>query len=96
MEDPAFVKRFREAERPGLYCRVIEQGYVHVGDQVMLKRYMGENLKERDGGTEVTILFYRKASVCFAGSAGLQLPLSQPPKIATRLVTGNVIGARCT
>ena len=26
MGDPAFVKRFRQAERPGLYCRVLQPG----------------------------------------------------------------------
>lgn len=26
MEDPAFVRCFREAERPGLYCRVVREG----------------------------------------------------------------------
>jgi MOSC domain-containing protein YiiM len=34
MGDPAFVKRFRHAERPGLYCRVIQEGPVQVGDGV--------------------------------------------------------------
>lgn len=34
MGDPAFVKRFRHAERPGLYCRVIETGEVQAGDAV--------------------------------------------------------------
>ncbi len=27
MGDPTFVKRFRYAERPGLYCRVIQQAW---------------------------------------------------------------------
>lgn len=34
MEDSAFLKRFREAERPGLYCRVIQEGEVRSGDSV--------------------------------------------------------------
>lgn len=34
MGDPEFVKRFREAERPGLYCRVIRTGSVCAGDPV--------------------------------------------------------------
>jgi MOSC domain-containing protein YiiM len=29
-----WVRRFRDAERPGLYCRVIEEGRVSVGDPV--------------------------------------------------------------
>lgn len=39
MGDPAFVKRFREAERPGVYCRVIHEGFVQAGDQVTLEPY---------------------------------------------------------
>lgn len=34
MSDPLFVKRFKEAERPGLYCRVIQPGVVRAGDPV--------------------------------------------------------------
>jgi MOSC domain-containing protein YiiM len=41
MGDPAFVKRFRFAERPGVYCRVIQPGSVHVGEAVSLERYIG-------------------------------------------------------
>lgn len=32
MGDPAFVKRFVRAERPGLYCRVIDPGSVRAGE----------------------------------------------------------------
>jgi MOSC domain-containing protein YiiM len=38
MGDPTFVKRFRAAERPGLYCRVIQAGSVQVGDPVTYER----------------------------------------------------------
>lgn len=44
MEDPAFVKRFRRAERPGVYCRVLQEGWVRTGDEVTLRRYEGETL----------------------------------------------------
>jgi MOSC domain-containing protein YiiM len=44
MGDPAFVKRFRFAERPGVYCRVIRAGSVHVGDAVSLERYIGPSV----------------------------------------------------
>jgi MOSC domain-containing protein YiiM len=44
MGDPAFVKRFRYAERPGLYCRVLQEGYVHVGEPVTWERYAGETI----------------------------------------------------
>lgn len=41
MGDPAFVKRFRHAERPGLYCRVIRPGEVWPGQPVELEPYPG-------------------------------------------------------
>ena len=44
MEDPLWVKRFRYAERPGLYCRVIEEGFVRAGDAVSIEKYTGETL----------------------------------------------------
>ena len=44
MGDPAFVKRFRAAERPGLYCRVIQAGWVRSSDPVIVERYAGETL----------------------------------------------------
>lgn len=34
MGDPEFVGKFRDAERPGLYCRVLQEGAVQAGDPV--------------------------------------------------------------
>jgi MOSC domain-containing protein YiiM len=42
MGDPGFVKRFRAAERPGMYCRVIREGTIEAGDPVTLEPYAGE------------------------------------------------------
>lgn len=44
MGDPAFVKRFRFAERPGVYCRVIRPGSVGVGDAVSLESCVGPTI----------------------------------------------------
>ncbi len=44
MDDPHFIQRFREAERPGLYCRVLEEGSVQVGDDVSVEPYAGETV----------------------------------------------------
>jgi len=44
MEDPQWVKRFRYAERPGLYCRVIREGFVRAGNPVMIERYAGATI----------------------------------------------------
>lgn len=34
MGDPGFVRRFREARRPGMYARVVQEGEVRAGDSV--------------------------------------------------------------
>ena len=44
MNDPQWVKRFRHAERPGLYCRVIREGFVQTGDPVSIQRYEGASI----------------------------------------------------
>ena len=44
MGDPKWVKRFRHAERPGLYCRVIQAGFVKAGDPVSKGTYGDETI----------------------------------------------------
>ena len=44
MGDPQWVKRFRHAERPGLYCRVIQEGSVMAGDVVSIERYTSDTV----------------------------------------------------
>ena len=44
MGDPAFLKRFRRAERPGVYCRVIRAGEVRAGGAVGYEPYAGERV----------------------------------------------------
>lgn len=44
MNDPGWVKKFRNAERPGLYCRVIKEGLVKTGESVSTEKYMGETI----------------------------------------------------
>jgi MOSC domain-containing protein YiiM len=41
MGDPKFVKRYTQAGRPGLYCRVIQGGTVTTGEAVALQRFQG-------------------------------------------------------
>ena len=48
MEDPAFAKAFVAAERPGIYCRVIEPGNVRAGDSFSLEPYEGEQVSTLD------------------------------------------------
>ncbi len=47
MDDSAFLKRFRAAERPGVYCRVLSEGTVRAGDAVRYEPYAGEALTVR-------------------------------------------------
>ncbi|WP_119067848.1 MOSC domain-containing protein [Rubrobacter indicoceani] len=42
MKDRLFVKKFRAAERPGVYCRVIRKGRVRAGEGVGFEPYFGE------------------------------------------------------
>jgi len=44
MGDPQWVKKFRKAERPGLYCRIIKEGVVNAGDPVTIEKYTGETI----------------------------------------------------
>jgi MOSC domain-containing protein YiiM len=44
MDDPGWVKRFRQAERPGLYCRVLREGFLRAGDPVAVEQYSGETI----------------------------------------------------
>jgi MOSC domain-containing protein YiiM len=44
MGDLQWVKRFRHAERPGLYCRVIQEGSVLAGDAVSTERYTSNTI----------------------------------------------------
>jgi MOSC domain-containing protein YiiM len=44
MGDPGFVKRFRAAERPGAYCRVVRAGELRAGEPVTLAPYAGERV----------------------------------------------------
>lgn len=44
MDDPYWVKRFRRAERPGLYCRVLREGFLQKGNSVSMERYTGATI----------------------------------------------------
>lgn len=41
MKDPYFVKKFKEIGRPGLYCRVLQEGTIHQGDTFEVQPYKG-------------------------------------------------------
>ena len=56
MKEPQWVKRFRHAERPGLYCRVIQEGFVKAGDPVSMERYGGDTISI----PEMFVDYYKK------------------------------------
>ncbi|MFZ5883523.1 MAG: MOSC domain-containing protein [Chloroflexota bacterium] len=44
MGDPQWVKKFRAAERPGLYVRVIREGVIKAGDAITVEKYTGKTI----------------------------------------------------
>lgn len=44
MGDPQWVKKFRAAERPGLYVRVVKEGVLKAGDPVTVEKYTDETV----------------------------------------------------
>ncbi len=44
MNDQEFLKKFRDAERPGVYCRVISEGELRAGAEVFYEPYPGETV----------------------------------------------------
>jgi MOSC domain-containing protein YiiM len=89
MGDPQFVKRFRQAERPGLYCRVIQPGYVQLGDPVTVEPCQGDRIAAltmfRDFYqptlTEATLRRYLAAPVAIRARADYEKQLQQLLKI---------------
>jgi len=77
MGDPKFVKRYRQAERPGLYCRVIQEGNVRQGDMVSVTRYVGETLSIAEMFRE----YYEKDK----SEASLRRHLNAPISIRSRV-----------
>ena len=60
MGDPLWVKKFRHAERPGLYCRVIDEGVVKIGDDVSVEKYNGETISN----SSIQSLAQQDAQLC--------------------------------
>jgi MOSC domain-containing protein YiiM len=80
MGDPQFVKRFKEAERPGLYCRVIQPGTVRAGDPVTVAL-------AHSGEEAVTVLeMYRSWYKRGGSAAEIQRMLNVPIDIRARRV----------
>ncbi|MEM7531375.1 MAG: MOSC domain-containing protein [Chloroflexota bacterium] len=78
MDDATFDKRFRDAERPGLYCRVLEPGAVQVGQAVVVARYTDETVS----ALEMFRNFYKPNR----SEANLRRYLAAPIAIRDRVV----------
>lgn len=76
MNDLQWVKKFRDAERPGLYCRVMQEGFVKVGDLVFVESYQGETLS--------ILQMYRAHYQKEKNEAVYRLHLNAPIDIRTR------------
>jgi len=76
MDDSTFVKRFRHAERPGIYCRVIQGGAIDAGDGVTLETYSGATITVR----EMFQLYYDNS----ADEAAIRRVLAAPIAIRAR------------
>jgi MOSC domain-containing protein YiiM len=77
MNDPAFLKRFRAAERPGVYCRVIQAGDIQAGDAVTIQPYQGEPI--------TAIELFRTFFAAYPDAATLRRQLAAPIAIRDRV-----------
>jgi MOSC domain-containing protein YiiM len=48
MDDSGFVKAYRDAGRPGAYCRVIDEGEVRAGMEIAHQPYQGRRIAMND------------------------------------------------
>ena len=48
MDDPAFVRRFTDAQRPGAYLRIVEEGDIAAGDSIRIVTKPQHDLTVRD------------------------------------------------
>ena len=76
MEDPQWVKKFRNAERPGLYCRVVREGVIKTGDEVTVEKYTGETIS--------ILQMYREHYVKEMSEDSLKQHLNAPIDIRSR------------
>ena len=84
MGDPQFVKKFRQAERPGMYCRVLKAGLIKAGDPVRVVPYTGETIS--------LIEMYRDAFNPETSPATLRRFLAAPIDIRSRQAKEMLLG----
>jgi MOSC domain-containing protein YiiM len=87
MGDPLFVKRYRYAERPGMYCRVIQEGTLEAGDTARLEPYSGETIMAielfrdhyRTPKDEETLRRFLRAPIAIRTRADVETDLQKLP-----------------
>ena len=77
MGEPGFVKRFRAAERPGIYCRVLNPGLVQAGQAVEYIPGSGERIS--------LLEMFRDAYLPSLSEARLRRYLAAPIAIRDRI-----------
>ncbi len=86
MDDSQWVKRFRHAERPGLYCRVIREGFLKTGEIVLVESYTDETISilqmfrdfyEKDKSQE-TLYRHLNAPIAIRARRDLEKELRSP------------------
>jgi MOSC domain-containing protein YiiM len=77
MRDPKFVKVYRRAERPGVYCRVIQEGFLQVGDPATLVPYAGATVSNLE--------IFREHYLRQPDAETLQRILQAPVAVRTRV-----------
>jgi MOSC domain-containing protein YiiM len=89
MGDPKFVKRFAEAERFGLYCRVIEPGTVQQDDSVSVIRYRGVTIT----ALEMFRLYYTQAYTVEVLERALAAPLHYKTRLEYEEIREKLLAA---
>jgi MOSC domain-containing protein YiiM len=77
MRDPMFVRKYRRAERPGLYCRVVQEGTLQVSEGVGLESYAGDRV--------TALEVFRNHYVRAKDGATLRRILASPIAVRVRL-----------
>ncbi len=76
MGDPMFVRVYRRAERPGLYCRVVHEGRLRQGDEIKHEAFAGEAVTALD--------IFREHYALERSEATLRRFLDAPLSVRTR------------
>ncbi len=89
MEDPQFVKKFHDAERPGLYCRVLKEGIVQARDPVHVEKYTGETVTIQEVYRDHYAPDFREAAMQRFLDAPIAIRMRQEKEKQLKKIQGN-------